>query len=256
MGLIACGGGELVPDEPATPTEMQDVQLTTTDGLTIAGTWKAAVGASHGPGVLLLHQVDAFVGEGHDRYDWSGTFDPLVDAGITVLAIDFRSHGESDPATIPLIDLGSDREQLRYDVQAGLSFLEGRNLEVGLDRIGVAGLGLGGTMAAVAANQSGDVAGDWGVRALAAVSARHDRAQDLNPGGDTTLELSNGLYIAAFDNALDAESAEELYDLTTGERSLLLMPGTAAHGADLHDEFDQVGTAIVDHFAGLWAPED
>ena len=168
------------------------MELTTSDGLTIGGTWQAAVGVTHGPGVLLLHQVDAFEGEGHDRYDWSGTFDPLVEAGITVLAIDFRSHGLSDPADIPVIDLGSDREQLRYDVQAGLSFLRGRDLEVSQDQIGVAGLGLGGTMAAVAANQSGDLAGDWGVRGLAVVSGRHDRAQDLNPDGDTTLSLPLG----------------------------------------------------------------
>lgn len=255
--LLGCSGsGDLVPDEPATPTHRQEVELTTSDGLTIGGTWQAAVGVTHGPGVLLLHQVDAFEGEGHDRYDWAGTFDPLVEAGVTVLAIDFRSHGISDPADVPLVDLGSDREQLRYDVQAGLSFLAGRHLEVTDEKIGVAGLGLGGTMAAVAANQSGDMPGDWGVRGLAVVSGRHDRAEDLSPDGDTSLSLSNGLYVAAFDNALDAESAEEFYYETTGERTLMLVPGTAAHGADLHDGFDQVGAAIVDHFDRLWPRED
>jgi len=235
---------------------MEDVELTTIDGLTVHGTWQAAVGASFGPAVLLLHQVDAFEGQGHDRYDWAGTFDPLVAAGVTVLAIDFRSHGESDAASVPVIDLGSDREQLRYDVQAGLSFLRGRNLEVDDEKIGVAGLGLGGTMAAVAANQSGDVPGDWGVRALAVVSGHPGRAEDLNPDGDTSLDLVNGLYVAALDNAFDAANAEEFYDITTGERTLFLIPGTAAHGADLHDDFDQVGTAIIDHFTGLWVPEE
>jgi pimeloyl-ACP methyl ester carboxylesterase len=245
-----------VPDEPATPTERAEIELTTFDGLTIAGTWQAAMGVTGGPGVLLLHQVDAAAGEGHDRYDWSGTFDPLVEAGVTVLAIDFRSHGASDAATIPLIDLGSDREQLRYDVQAGLDFLDDRQLEVADDKIGVAGLGLGATMAVVAANMSGDMPSDWGVRGLAAVSGRLDRAVDLNPGGDANLSLANGLYVAGQDNANDAQSAEDFYYDTTGDRTLLLVPDTAAHGADLHGEFDQVGAAIVDHFTDLWPPEE
>ena len=255
--LAACGEGELVPDEPVTPTERQEVALTTVDGLTIAGTWHAATGVTRGPGVLLLHQVDGVPGEGHDRYDWSGTFDPLVEAGIGVLAIDFRGHGQSDPIDVDTFyQLGSDRDLLRHDVEAGLNFLDDQQLAVGDDTIGVAGLGLGATMAVVAANQSGDVPGDWGVRGLVAVSARRDRAVDLSPTGDENLELANGLYMAGQDNALDAQSAQDLYYETTGVRTLMLVSDTSAHGADLHDDFDQVGAAIVDHFVGLWPPEE
>lgn len=244
--LGACSaGGELVPEEEATPTSPEAVSLTTFDGKTIAGTFQAALGIERGPGVLLLHQVDAAVGEGHDRSDWDGVFESLVSAGISTLAIDFRSHGVSDDADVPVFDLGSAREQLRYDVEAALDYLDDRGLEIGRDRIGVAGLGLGATMAVVAVHESPDGApGDWGADAVVSIGGRHDRAVDLTPDGDPTLTLRDGLYIAAEDNALDAQSASLFYAATlTGERRLQLVPGTDAHGVDMLAE-DAVQTAV------------
>lgn len=255
--LVACeGGGELAPDEPTTPTAPQEVELTTLDGKAIAGTWQAARGVVHGTGVLLLHQVDAFEGQGHDRHDWDGTFEAMVAAGVSVLAIDMRSHGASDPADLPVIDLGSDRDQLRYDVQAGLEWLGSRGLEVDRERIGIAGLGLGGSMAAVASHESGDQAGDWGARAVAAISAQHDRAADLTPDGDSSLSLENGLFAAGQDAHPDAESAGQFYAETSLVRSLMLVPDSDAHGVDLLAADAGVGLAVVDHFAGLWAEEE
>jgi len=249
--LSACAPvGALVPDEPATPTAPEDVTLTTFDGKTLSGTFQAAVGVERGPGVLLLHQVEATVGEGHDRHDWDGAFEALVDAGISVLRIDFRSHGLSDDADVPVFDLGSDREQLRHDVEAGLDYLDGRALEIGTDRIGVAGLGLGASIAVVAVHESREgESADWGADALVAISGRHDRAVDLTPDGDATLTLRDGLYIAAEDNVLDAESASLFYAATTvGERRLQFEPGTDAHGADLLAGNDGVEEAMVAWF--------
>ncbi len=49
LTLAACvEGGELVPDEPATPTAPEEVVLTTEDGKNIAGTWHPARGVERG----------------------------------------------------------------------------------------------------------------------------------------------------------------------------------------------------------------
>ncbi|MCP4873502.1 MAG: hypothetical protein GY898_32850 [Proteobacteria bacterium] len=254
IALSACTGvGELVPEE-STPTSPEEVTITTLDSKTIAGTFHAAVGVERGRGVLLLHQVDAAVGEGHDRSDWDGVFEDLVANGISTLAIDFRSHGASDAADVPIFDLGSDREQLRHDVEAGLDYLDDRGFEIGADRIGVAGLGLGATMAVVAVHESPDGPGDWGADAVVVISGRHDRAVDLTPDGDPTLTLRDGLYVAAEDNALDAESASLFHAATTsGERRIQLVPGTDAHGAELLAD-DGVQAAIPAWFLEVLDP--
>jgi len=254
--LPACDeGGELAPEEPATPTSPEEVTLLTDDGKAIAGTFQAAMGVERGPGVLLLHQVDVVDGEGHDRHDWDGVFEAMVGAGISTLAIDFRSHGASDFADVPIFDLGSERDQLQLDVMAGLDYLDDRNFEIGADLIGVAGLGLGGTMAVVALHESpSGEPGDWGADAVAAVSGRRDRAEDLNLDGDPTLSLRDGFYVAGIENALDSESATHFHSITQGEARLLLQPGTDAHGADLLAAQPAIGDAIVDWFDEVLVP--
>ena len=255
--LSACtdDGGELAPDEPVTPTEPEEVELSTADGKLLTGTWQAAPGVERGVGLLLLHQVDTTQGEGHDRHDWDGVFELLVDSGLSVLAIDFRSHGGSDPADVPIVDLGSDREQLQYDVRAGIDWLDDQHAAVGPDRIGAVGLGLGGTMAVVANHESGDMPGEWGLDSTIAISARRDRAEDLNPDGDTSLSLTDSFYIAALDNELDSSSAVALHEITSGERRILLQPSSALHGAELLQSDPALGDAIADWFIELWPEE-
>ncbi len=256
--LSACteDGGELAPEEPPTPTAPEEVELTTADGKLLAGTWQAAAGVERGVGVLLLHQVDTTEGEGHDRHDWDGVFELLVDSGLSVLAIDFRSHWASSPADVAVIDLGSDREQLQYDVRAGIDWLDDQHASVGRDRIGAVGLGLGGTMAVVANHESGDMPGEWGLDSTIAISARRDRAEDLNPDGDTSLSLADSFYIAAMDNELDSSSAMDLHEITSGERRILLQPSSELHGAELLQSDPALGDAIADWFNELWPEEN
>ena len=105
-------------------------------------------------------------------------------------------------------------------------------------------------MAVVALHESQEGApGEWGADAVVAISGRHDRAVDLTPDGDDTLSLRDGLYLAAEDNALDAESAGLFYGATgEGDRLVTLLPGTDAHGADLLASEPSVEAALIDWF--------
>lgn len=259
--LSACtGGGSLDGDPtPAPPTEPEEVLFETDDGLTLAGTWQEAPGALRGPAALLLHQVMQPNGEEHDRHDFDGLREDLLLAGVSVLAFDFRSHGASDPATAPLVDLAGRRDQLPLDVQAGLDFVEDQTRPVDPDAIGVVGLGLGASLAVVAIHESyDDFPPDWGARSAVAIGARGDRAADLNVDGTPVdnLALHHVMYIAGADHPEDAPDAQLLYDETRDTRELVLIPGTALHGADLLDSEPAAADAVLDWFTTLWTPED
>jgi len=243
--LAGCPNSGNLGDEP-TPTTPEDIRIETLDGLTLEGTFQAAPGAERGPALLLLHQFE------RDRADFNVIWGDLLDAGYSLLAIDFRSHGTSDEAAVPINTLLSDREQLRFDVMAGLDELQGRPREIDPDRVGAVGLSVGGNMAIVANhNTHGGQQAPWGCQAIATVSARRDRAEDLE--GDDSLTLRDGLFIAGADEAIQAEQAGELVDITGGDREAMLVPGTDAHGVDLLIQEEAVRDRIVAWFgeAGL-----
>ncbi len=257
LSASACTGGGSLDDGEPQGTPPEQVAFVTSDGLEIAGPWQVAPGADSGPGALLLHQVSEEGGEVHDRSDWDGLREDLVAAGVSTLAIDFRSHGASDATDVPLFDLPSRRDQLPLDVRAALSWLtEGtRPAWIDGERLAVVGLGLGASLAVVAVHESmDDLPPDWGARSAVAISARSDRAADLNDDGTAVhdMELANSLYIAGAEHPEDAADAQELYDETRELAQLELVAGTAAHGFDLLATEPAVGDLVVQWITETW----
>jgi len=170
--------------------------------------------------VLLLHQL------GQDRHDFDQVWMTFQNSGISTLALDFRGHGDSDPAAVELEALLTDPDQLRHDVAAGLAFLASQEA-VDPNRIGVMGVSVGANMAVVANHRRQE----WGVKSICAISARLERVQDL--AETVELDLANALYVAAVDEHPQAEDADALFNLTEEPKDLEIVLGTAAHGADL-----------------------
>ncbi len=238
--LVGCPSSGSLGGDPPAPTTPEEITLTTTDGLTLAATFQAAPGADRGPALLLLHQFQ------RDRADFDPIRNDLLVAGYSLLAIDFRSHGASDEADVPINQLLSDRDQLRFDVMAGLDELQGRPREIDPGRVGAVGLSVGGNMAVVANhNTHGGQQAPWGCQAIATVSARGDRAMDL--AGDNTLTLRDGLYVAAQGEEPQASEAAVLEGITGGGREAFLVPGSS-HGADLLATDGEVRSRIVEWF--------
>jgi dienelactone hydrolase len=239
--VAGCPGSGGLGGDPPAPTTPEDVTLSTTDGLDLAATWQASPGADRGPALLLLHQLE------RDRGDFDGIWDELVGAGYSVLAMDFRGHGASDPSDVPINQLPSDRDRLGWDVRAGIEFLRDQPYEVAPERVGAVGLSVGGNMAIVANHEThGALGTPWGVYAIATVSARLDRAEDL--AGDSSLTLRDGLYVAAEDEDPQSAEAEALESITGGSREAFLVPGSS-HGAALLAEDPDVQARIVSWFA-------
>lgn len=228
--LVGCAGSGSLTGDPPDPTTSEEVSFTTSDGLTLHGTYQKAPGARRGPGLVLLHQFE------RDRHDFDPIWDELLATGTSLLSFDFRSHGQSDEASVPAVQLLSDRDQLPADVRAAIDFLQSeRIIDVDPDRIGAVGLSVGGNLAIVANHRTwGSDQTPWGVQALATVSARLDRAQDL--AGDDSLTLRDGLYVAGADEEIQAGQAVALEDVTGGDREVMLVNGSDAHGVELLED--------------------
>ena len=228
--LVGCAGSGSLTGDPPDPTTSEEVSFTTSDGLTLQGTYQKAPGARRGPALVLLHQFE------RDRHDFDPLWDELLATGTSLLSFDFRSHGQSDQDDVPVLQLLSDREKLPADVRAAIDFLQSeRIVDVDPDRIGAVGLSVGGNLAVVANHRTwGSEQTPWGVQAIATVSARLDRAEDL--AGDDSLTLRDGLYVAGANEEFQAADAVALEAITGGDREVMLVNGSADHGVELLED--------------------
>ena len=114
----------------------EQVELTTADGVTIAGTHYKA--EPPGPGILLLHMMPAA------KESWRGFAVKLNEVGIGVLAIDLRGHGESDGGPDGYRTFTDEEHQLSIeDVRAGVKYQK----EEGHSPIFIAGASIGANLA-------------------------------------------------------------------------------------------------------------
>jgi alpha-beta hydrolase superfamily lysophospholipase len=105
----------------AAPPEPNRVQLTTGDGVRIAGFWLDCH-VQDAPAVLLVHNA------GHDHFAFRPLWQPLQRAGMHVLALDLRGHGASRSLAPEAYQQLVRRDQAVYramvqDVEAGIAFL-------------------------------------------------------------------------------------------------------------------------------------
>jgi predicted alpha/beta hydrolase len=102
---------------PQNPSASRVVDLRSSDGTLLKASFFAA--AKPGPGVLLFHQSN------RTRDAWNGVAQLLAAAGINVLSVDSRGHGESggkyDNWTDPNRDEG--RQKAQGDIDTAFQFL-------------------------------------------------------------------------------------------------------------------------------------
>jgi len=110
------------------------VDLKTPDGTVLKGTYVAAT--KLGPGVLLFHQSN------RTRTSWDGVAQQLAAAGMNVLTVDSRGHGESGGKY--------DNRKTPEDVDAAFNYLVSQP-GVNRDAIGAGGAGWLGVIGSVEA---------------------------------------------------------------------------------------------------------
>lgn len=212
--------------EDITPTSPVPITLTTADGLELRGTFQAAPGVTNGPAVVMLHEL------GGTRQDFNLAWDAFQTRGISTLAFDFRSHGQSDDSTVDILDLRTTPGELELDVKAALDYLVSQSV-VDASRVGLIGLDVGANLALVGRHGTLDGGDDWGVAAAVAMSPDIAGIEALGELTQGDLNLSAVQYVAGALDAADAADAQALYDATADPKDLRLVKQTGAHGADL-----------------------
>jgi len=214
---------------PVTYAAPERVVLPTSDGLTIAGTYYDGGGNS----IILLHML------GRNRADYNIFAKELQKNGYSVLAIDFRGHGESIPPSFISI---KDFNELVRDVAAAKSFL--------LDR-GKSASGMSIIGASIGANVALRFAADSTVRSLVLLSPGYNY-HDVTTRDVIASYKGEILIIAAADdnNGVAAQEATGLAILTNKAQLKIYEKG--GHGTNLLGTND-VNKVILDFLSKVYA---
>ncbi|HVP38299.1 MAG TPA: alpha/beta fold hydrolase [Candidatus Saccharimonadales bacterium] len=197
------------------------VTVTTPDGVPLAGTWWAQ--GEKAPAVLLLHML------GHQRHDWDALSEQLAGAGYSVLAIDFRGHGESVKQGNRRLDYNDfsarDWKALPGDVTAALNWMVAQP-KVETEHLGIVGASIGANSALLAA------AGDKRVHSLVLLSPGLDyhglkTERAMEQYGTRSIFL-----LASDDDDYSASTVRRLGTLARGRNSVKVF-AKAGHGTNM-----------------------
>jgi dienelactone hydrolase len=195
------------------PNDPSRVTLTTTDGVSIAASWRPLPERPQAPAVLLVHDFS------RERRDWEAVAADFTAAGFATLAIDLRAHGESAKKAglaTPLKlspRLLSDPNGFPRDVEAACTWLRAH-----ASRIGVVGLSLGANLAILA------TASRWADAAVS-ISANADKLSSL--AGSRPRAARATLFLAAEDDPDRARSVRDLLAAAAEPKKALVYSGPA-----------------------------
>jgi dienelactone hydrolase len=231
--------------EPPTPTVPTQVTFTAGDGVELRGTWQPAPGVTDGPAVLMLHEL------GGSRQDFTLIWEVFQSNGISTLAFDFRGHGASGDAGVPLSDLRNTPGLLEADVRAAMDLLADQEV-VDTGRIGVLGLDVGANLAVLGLHESRQGSSDpWGIDGITAITPSIAEIEAVGELASGDLVLAGAQYVAGENAPEDAADATALHDGTTEPRDLRIVLGTSAHGADMLTGSSDARNGIVQWFVTL-----
>jgi esterase/lipase len=195
-----------------TTTDPNEILLTTSDEVNLTAGYYETNTGNHA--VLLLHML------GKDRHEYDSLIPTIMQNSYSVLALDFRGHGNSDLNYTTFTD--ADWQNLVLDVQAGVDFLE----EKGYTQITVIGASIGANAALKEAVQD----------------PRIDTLILISPGEDyhglKTLDYAQFynkpiVVVAAMDDKDAAVAATKIYNAVKTENKELKMYPTGGHGTAL-----------------------
>ena len=250
-------------DDDATPppTYPESITLTTADGKTLQGTWQDAPGVDNGPAVVFLHQIT------RDRQDFQTVWFNFLDAGISVLAFDFRGHGSSDDADLDMIDLLTTPGHLEHDMDAAIAFAAEQDV-VDPSRIGVFGLDVGANLAILASHRadldvkiicavSADVAADWG-SAISPIYAGARAGKTQRVFVDETRPRSQGARLTAWELAGEGIEHHVIADnafgflASRGEiQAVITGADRVARNGDVANKIGTFGHAVICRHVGI-----
>ena len=216
---------------PALAAGPQAVTFAARDGAQVSGVLYVP-DKTPAPAVVLLNML------GRTHRDWDAAAARFVEAGIAVLAVDFRQRAVADPETAE--SAGNSFAPLVLDAEAARAYLAARP-EVNPARIGMAGASLGANVAVLAA------ANDPSVRSLALLSVSLDYRGLKLEQALKTYASRPALLVASSEDPFALRSARQAVTMGDGARELRVLAG-AGHGTVMLARDPDLATALVDWF--------
>ncbi len=205
--------------------------ITTADEVNITALYSETNQATQA--VLLLHML------GKDKSDYKNLNLYLQQNGFSVLAIDFRGHGNSDLEYTIFTD--EDWQNLVVDVEAGVDFLESK----GYERIAVVGASIGANAGFKQAVQ------DTRIDSLVLLSLGEEY-HGINVTAIAPYYDRPVLLVAAMNDKDAAVSATRIYNaLETPYLDLKMYP-TGGHGTEMLQNQEGLAAVIVTWLQGTY----
>lgn len=204
----------------------QELTLATNDGWKLAATWTPHEGGQSRGGVVLLHMLN------RTRADWAPLVPRLTKAGLDVLSIDFRGHGQSARPKSWKEFKDAEFKGLVIDAATAVEALRARP-SVAQKPVFLMGGSIGANAAIRLAAQDKSIAG---VVALSPGLDYHGvTTEDAIPDlGERPI-----LLVASKDDEYSAETVEKLGSLAKGARRIVYT--NAGHGTDMFGKEDAPG---------------
>ena len=205
--------------------------ITTADEVNITAIYKETNQATQA--VLLLHML------GKDKSDYNNVSLYLQQNGFSVLAIDFRGHGNSDLDYTTFTD--ADWQNLVVDVEASVDFLESK----GYKRIGVVGASIGANAGLKQAVQ------DTRIDSLVLLSAGEEY-HGINVTAIAPYYDRPVMIVAAMDDKEAAVAATRIYNAIENPYTDLKMYPTGGHGTEMLKNQEGLAATIVTWLQGTY----
>ena len=205
--------------------------ITTADEVNITAIYKETNQATQA--VLLLHML------GKDKSDYNNVSLYLQQNGFSVLAIDFRGHGNSNLDYTTFTD--ADWQNLVVDVEASVDFLESK----GYKRIGVVGASIGANAGLKQAVQ------DTRIDSLVLLSAGEEY-HGINVTAIAPYYDRPVMIVAAMDDKEAAVAATRIYNAIENPYTDLKMYPTGGHGTEMLKNQEGLAATIVTWLQGTY----
>lgn len=211
---------------------METISIKTQDGLKLSCLWWDAAGQRS---VLLLHMMPA------TKESWLGLGERLNEAGLNVLALDFRGHGASEGGDYRTF-APEQHQRYQQDVEAGWGFLRERYPAAPVRLCG-ASIGANFTVRWLAEHPE--------IQAGVALSAGLDyygvRAVDFVPRIGANQKV---LYVGSYDDGRRSgdncgQMARELHSQSGGQKELVTYE-TGGHGTELFSSHPELLGRVAD----------
>lgn len=221
----------VLASSPASAAEPQTVTFTARDGVQVSGVLHVPE-RTPAPAVVLLNMLS------RTHRDWDSAAARFVEAGIAVLAVDFRHVPLDDPSSAD--PGGNPYGALVLDAEAARAYLAARP-EINPARIGMAGASLGANVAVLAA------ADDPSVKSLALLSVSLDYRGLRLEQALKRFASRPALLVASSEDPFALRSARQAVTMGDGARELRVLSG-AGHGTVMLAREPDLATALVDWF--------